>query len=194
MPSGRGQGGDRRTGRRGFGRARRPPDDPDSKEAARGRAIGLLSRRDLPAGALRGRLADAGFASGAADEAVDELIDERLVNDARYVEAAVASRTARGQGPVRIAMELKRLGVAADLVSGAVDARHPDWLERAADLRRRRFGAAPPTDARERARQARFLLYRGFTGEHLRAAFGAAVPEEEFDLEALEGSDEPIAE
>lgn len=193
MPSGGGQGGNRRFGRRGFGRARRAPDDPDSVEAARGRAIGLLSRRDLPADALRGRLTDAGFATAAADGAVEELIDERLVNDARYVESAVASRTARGQGPVRITLELKRLGLAPELVTAAVDARHPDWLERAVELRVRRFGAAPPSDGRERARQARFLLYRGFTGEHLRAAFGAAADDVDLDLEAIEGYSDPDA-
>jgi regulatory protein len=169
MPSGHGGGTGRPRGR-GFGRGRKSPEDPASAEAARGRAIGLLSRRDYPRRALKERLADSGFAEEAAESAVAALEDERLVNDARYVEAAVAGRTARGQGPIRIALELRRRGVAAGLIAAAVDAPSPQWAERARDLRQRRFGADPPRDAKERARQIRFLLQRGFSGEHIRRA------------------------
>jgi regulatory protein len=171
MRSGPGHGGKGRT--RGFGRGRKPPDDPASAEAARGRAIGLLSRRDYPRSALKERLADSGFAEQAAESAVAALEDERLVSDARFVEAAVASRTARGQGPIRIAIELRRQGAAAALVAAAVDARAPEWAERATELRRRRFGLEPPRDRKERARQVRFLLQRGFSGDHVRRALGA---------------------
>lgn len=161
----------------GFGRRRggRPPEQPDSAAAARGRAIGLLARRDYPARLLRSRLAESGFAPDAVDAAVTMLEDERLVNDQRYVEAAVAARTSRGQGPIRIALELRRQGVDAELVAAAVNGRSPDWAERAAELRRRRFGTAPPADTRERARQVRFLLQRGFGGEHVRHALGAGL-------------------
>jgi len=166
MPSGQGRA-------RGGGRGRKPTADPASAEAARGRAIGLLSRRDYPRRALKERLADSGFADAAAESAVAALEDERLVNDARYVEAAVAGRTARGQGPIRIALELRRQGVATALVAAAVDPRAPQWAERARELRERRFGGEPPRDARERARQVRFLLQRGFGGDHIRRALDA---------------------
>jgi regulatory protein len=173
-PGGGGRAGGKGRGRgRGLGHGRKPLADPASAEAARGRAIGLLSRRDYPRRALKERLADSGFADEAAESAVAALEDERLVNDARYVEATVAGRTARGQGPIRIALELRRQGVSAALVAAAVDARAPEWTERARDLRRRRFGADPPKDARERARQIRFLLQRGFSGDHIRWALGA---------------------
>ena len=39
-------------------------------------------------------------------------------------------------------------------------------------MRRRLFGAEPPTVATDRARQVRFLLQRGFSGEQVRAALG----------------------
>jgi regulatory protein len=175
MPSGPGHGGGGggRPRGRGFGRARKPPEDPASAEAARGRAIGMLSRRDYPRRALKARLADSGFVEAAAESAVAALEDERLVSDERYVESAVAGRTARGQGPIRIAFELRRQGVAAALVAAAVDARAPEWSERARELRRRRFGVEPARDAKERARQVRFLIQRGFTGDHIRHALEA---------------------
>jgi regulatory protein len=161
--------------RRGFGgRRKAPPQNPADPDAARQKAIGLLARRDFGSRELKGRLAQAGYESGAAEEAVADLQDERLVDDARYAEAAVASRIARGQGPVRIALELRRLGVPPDLVEAAVDAGSPEWATRADELRRRRFGRAAPTDPRERTRQVRFLLYRGFTSEHVRKSLGRA--------------------
>ena len=181
MPPGQGAGGGR--GPRRVGRGRRPPEAPDSAAAARGRAIGLLARRDYPRDLLKDRLTESGFEPGAAEAAVCALEDERLVNDARYVENALAIRTARGQGPIRIALELRRLGVARELVAGAVDARAPEWGQRAAALRRRRFGAAVPADRSERARQVRFLLQRGFTGAQVRHALGSGGQEMELLLE-----------
>lgn len=162
-------------GRRGFGRGRRkPPSEPDSPEAARQKAIGLLARRDFGSRELKGRLADAGYEREAADAAVTDLEDERLVDDVRYVESAVASRVARGQGPIRIALELKRVGIAPVLVDEAVDAKSPEWGARARELRGRRFGLEVPADQKERTRQVRLLLYRGFTMDHVRAALGPA--------------------
>jgi len=41
-------------------------------------------------------------------------------------------------------------------------------------VRARRFGAEVPADWREKARQARFLQYRGFSADHIRSALGAS--------------------
>jgi len=189
-----------RGGRR-FGGARgRAVEEPGSVSAARSRAVGLLARRDYPSRALKGRLEDAGFEAPAAAAAVTELEDERLVNDARYVESAVASRTARGQGPVRIALELRRMGVSPELVAQAVDARSPEWVERAQALRRRRFGPGAAADRAEQNRQTRFLLYRGFTGPQVRTALAragtaldddlaVALDEDATDTDGAEGPD-----
>ncbi len=176
--------------RRAFG-ARAPAltEEPASAEAAKGRAIGWLSRRDYPRDALKTRLIDVGFLESAAEDAVGSLEDERLVNDVRYVEGAVTSRTNRGFGPIRIRIELQRLGLASEVIESAIDAGSPRWSERAMALRQRRFGAAAPLNPKERARQVRFLLSRGFTGGHVRDALGAAGRDldlDEADLSALD--------
>jgi regulatory protein len=159
--------------------------------AARARAVGLLARREYPRALLEARLTGAGFAAAAAAAALDGLEREWLLNDARYAEAAVASRSARGLGPLRIALELKRQGVAAELIDAAVDARAREWDARAAAVRRRQFGAAQPRNATERARIARFLLYRGFSGRQVSAALGAAGRDEFADLELTDDGAEP---
>ncbi len=169
--------------RRALRGRRAPVEEPASAAAARSRALGLLGRRDYARAALEDRLTDEGFEAAAVDEALAALERERLLSDARYAEAAVASRIARGHGPLRIALELKRLGLAAELVTAAVDAGSADWDGRAASARRRRFGAALPKGAAERQRVARFLLARGFTGRQVSAALGAAGRDEFEELE-----------
>jgi regulatory protein len=44
-------------------------------------------------------------------------------------------------------------------------------VQLAREVRRRKFGATAPRSLGERAKQARFLQYRGFDAEQLRAAF-----------------------
>jgi SOS response regulatory protein OraA/RecX len=69
-----------------------------------------------------------------------------------------------------------------------VDGRSADWNLRAQALRRRRFGPTVPTAGVERARQARFLLHRGFTGAQVRAALGRAAGDSFEDLQAEAGA------
>ena len=57
-------------------------------------------------------------------------------------------------------------------IEAGLDAAAEDWAALAREVRRRRFGLSPPGDYAERARQARFLQYRGFSNEQIRAALG----------------------
>ena len=187
-------GADRR-GRAGFGRRRVAPQAPADAQAARITGIGMLARRDFARRALRERLIDRGYEPAAADAAVELLEDERLLDDARLVGHRVASRVARGQGPLRIRLALERDGLERSLVEATLKVCEVDWGAQARLVMERRFGTAPPADAAERAARARFLYYRGFTGEHLRAAFaGLGDGADPADLEpadfALDGGDD----
>ena len=55
----------------------------------------------------------------------------------------------------------------------------PDFAALCRDVRRRRFGAELPAEWKERARQSRFLQYRGFSSDHIRSAFGPDFDPEE---------------
>jgi regulatory protein len=148
--------------------------DPASARCA---AIGLLGRRDFSTGELRGRLERKGFEADAVATAVAELVDERALDDARYATNYVSYGAARGHGPLRIASELKALELAGELIDSAL-AGGPDWRALAREVRHRKFGPDPPADWTEKARQARFLQYRGFSSDHIRSALGA-----DFDLD-----------
>jgi regulatory protein len=135
-------------------------------------AIALLARRDFATGELRQKLGSQGYDAAVAAAVVAELIEERAIDDSRYAENYVAYHSGRGHGPVRIGADLRSLGVPADLVAAALET-GPDWRALARAIRIRKFGAEPPEEWTEKTRQARFLQYRGFSSDHIRAATGA---------------------
>ena len=155
-------------------RPRRP--DADAAEAdertVRTAALALLAGRDFGRAELVRRLARRGYPASVVDSVVDGLVAERLLSETRYVEQFIRQHAGRGHGPVRIRAELRERGVAGEEIEAGLEAAAGDWAAAAREARRRRFGVSPPGDYRERARQARFLQYRGFSAEQIRAALG----------------------
>jgi regulatory protein len=148
-----------------------PPERRGDLEAIRTAAIVQLARRDFSSFELRKRLTAQGYASDAAATAIGELIESRILDDARFAANFVAYRANRGQGPVRIAADLKAVGLPPELIDVALVA-GPEWRARAQAVRARRFGSDIPESWPEKSRQARFLQYRGFSSDHIRAALG----------------------
>jgi regulatory protein len=134
-------------------------------------AIALLGRRDFCSGELRQKLEAGGYDRNLVEEAVAELVAAKIVNDARYAENYVTYHAERGQGPVRIGADLRALDLPSDLIQIALDS-GPDWRQKAREVRIRRFGLAEPETWAQKAKQGRFLQYRGFSSDHIRAALG----------------------
>ncbi|MFO1400182.1 MAG: regulatory protein RecX [Steroidobacteraceae bacterium] len=139
--------------------------------ALRGAAATLLARRDYPRGELRERLLEQGFDAAAVDELLAGFVEQRVIDDGRYAERYIAFHAARGRGPERLRRELAERGIEPALIRLALEA-GPDWIALARELRTRRFGAGAPASWAEKARQARFLQYRGFSTDHIRSALG----------------------
>ena len=95
-------------------------------------------------------------------EVVDTLATQGLLSDERFAEAVVRSRRRRGYGPVRIRKELTDRGLSAEAVERFVAPRSDDWIAEIERVRRKKFGEQIPQSFEERAKQARFLQYRGF--------------------------------
>ncbi|MEM8685156.1 MAG: RecX family transcriptional regulator [Pseudomonadota bacterium] len=47
-----------------------------------------------------------------------------------------------------------------------------DWYALAVDVRMKKFGPGPASDFKDKARQMRFLQYRGFETDHIATACG----------------------
>ena len=156
---------------RRLGRSRVTAEEARNPDRVRAAAIGLLARRDFGSGELRRKLASQGFLEELAAEAVTELAEGGLLNDARYAENYVTWHAERGEGPLRIEAELKAIDMPEELIRAALDA-GPDWKARARAVRIRRFGLEVPESWPQKAKQGRFLQYRGFSSDHIRAALG----------------------
>jgi len=139
--------------------------------AAYSAAVALLARRDHSRVELTRKLSERGFAPEAVVQALAEMGESKVLDDSRYGANVVAYRARRGQGPARIRNELRRAGVAAETVESALgaDSDAPDFVALAREARRRKFGDELPKDWKARAKQARFLQYRGFSTDHIRA-------------------------
>jgi regulatory protein len=147
------------------------PELPAGAAAAR-TAVAWLARRDLPSEELRRRLYAKGFEAETVAAVVDALGRDGTLNDDRYARNYVIYHAGRGQGPLRIAAELRSRGLPEGLIETAL-ANGPDWEALAARVCRTHFGVQPPTGRAEQGRQARFLQYRGFSADHINAATGA---------------------
>jgi regulatory protein len=137
-------------------------------------AVTLLARRDYSTRELRAKLKERGYLENAIGPVLIDLEESRKLDDARYGANVVASRSRRALGPARIRSELKRKGVAAETIDQAMEGGAgevaPDFAQLARAARIRKFGREIPKDWKEKARQARFLQYRGFSNDHIRAA------------------------
>jgi regulatory protein len=132
-----------------------------------------VARREHSTAEASAALRRKGYEEAIVAATVAELQQERLLDDTRYAESLVRMLTGRGQGPQRVRHALTEAGISAEVAAAALDAA-PDWSLLAADVRRRKFGVRVPKDWPGRARQMRFLQYRGFSKDHIASALGGS--------------------
>ncbi|MFO7593808.1 MAG: regulatory protein RecX [Pseudomonadota bacterium] len=139
-------------------------------------AVGLLARREHSARELAGKLKSRGFADTVVEAVLARLEAERLQSDERFTEAYLRQRSQKGYGPQRIAAELRERGIDDPLISSqfrqAEEEGELDWFELAAAAYRKKYGARPIEDMKDRAKRQRFMQYRGFTHEQIAEAMG----------------------
>ncbi len=128
----------------------------------KGRALRLLSQREHSRSELERKLAKYEEEPGTLAKALDELAAKDFISEPRVVASVLHQRAPR-LGALRVRQELQQKGIAPEAIAEAVASLQHSELERARALWRRRF-EAPPVDAREYAKQTRFLLARGFAG------------------------------
>ncbi|MCC7485777.1 MAG: recombination regulator RecX [Burkholderiales bacterium] len=136
----------------------------------RARALTLLARREHTRHELARKLAAAGDEPAAVEAVLDEFAARGWLSEARVTEQLIHGRRSRF-GARRIERELSERGVSRETVAAVLPALRETELDRARAIWRRRFGR-PPANARERARQMRFLQGRGFEPDVIRKVVG----------------------
>ncbi|MCU7649529.1 recombination regulator RecX [Pseudomonas piscis] len=143
----------------------------DTLVAVRRAAMDLLARREHGRVELTRKLRQRGASPEMIDTALDRLTEEGLLSESRYLESFISYRARSGYGPVRIREELGQRGLQRSDIELALRECGIDWQELLRDVWQRKFAGQLPADARERARQGRFLAYRGYPMEMINRVF-----------------------
>ena len=133
-------------------------------------SLDLLARREHSRRELERKLDKRGFPGNLIDETLDELEQSGALSARRFAESFVSARAAKGHGPVRIRADLAKRGVDSSDFEDLLHDGSIDWTAIARKVRAKRFGRDAPADYAGRARQARFLQYRGFDMDQIDAA------------------------
>lgn len=91
---------------------------------------------------------------------VDELSENNYQSDQRVAEMTVRSQVRKGKGPNRIKLALRAKHLDKSLVQQ--DIAEIDWYEQAYQLKVKKYGFEVSKDPKIKAKQIRFLQYRGF--------------------------------
>ncbi|MCI5851624.1 MAG: recombination regulator RecX [Sutterellaceae bacterium] len=127
------------------------------------KSVSLLSRREYSRRELGEKLRRAG--TGEPPEKIEAVLDaleaKGYLSDKRFAEQLVRAKASR-YGRKRLEFELRQRGLRPDEISEALAGLEETEESRARAVWERRFSEAP-SDQKERARQFRFLLSRGFS-------------------------------
>ncbi|OGT01025.1 MAG: recombination regulator RecX [Gallionellales bacterium RIFCSPLOWO2_12_FULL_59_22] len=140
----------------------------------RARALQYLARREYSRAELRGKLLPYARTDGESGqpqpegprpENLDALLDDLTacgwLSDARAATQLLHAKRSRF-GTQRIAQELRRKGIAEELIGDVLPGLKETELDAARNVWQKKFGALPQ-DEKEKARQVRFLQSRGFS-------------------------------
>lgn len=134
------------------------------------KAIEMLSRREYSERMLSEKLFSLNV--GNADQigrVIDKVQDYGYQNDQRFTELFIRSSIAKGLGFLRIRQELKHKGINAELADKGIEGASGEgfsqdeliyrvWLKKFKTL---------PVGPKEKAKQYRFLMYRGFSSSEI---------------------------
>lgn len=129
-------------------------------------AMNLLARREHSRLELARKLHKRYSEYVLIESALDKLTADSLLSDDRFAEAYVSYRKRAGFGPVRISTELRERGVSELLISRHINDSEAFWIHAALAAKNKKFGSEKITTIEEKARQQRFLTYRGFRHNH----------------------------
>ena len=126
----------------------------------RGSAFAILAKREHSREELKNKLLLYGACPDELEPLLAELTGNDYQSDQRMAGMLVRANMRKGRGPARIQQELKKHHIDIELAED--DLEEVNWQQQAIQLRMGKFGEALPIEPKEKARQVRFLQYRGF--------------------------------
>ena len=123
-------------------------------------AFAVLTRKEYSKADLVEKLALYAMNRDEVIKLVDELATENYQSDQRVAEMLLSSQKRKGKGPNRIKLALKNKKIDTELIQEEL--KETDWNEQAYQLKVKKFGKTVERDPKLKAKQIRFLQYRGF--------------------------------
>lgn len=136
----------------------------------KGHALRLLSQREHSRAELVTKLAGREEEPGQLQSVLDELQAKGFISEERVIESVIHRRAGK-LGTARIRQELQAKGLPPEAMAQAIEQLKGSELERARAVWAHKFGEVT-TEPKERARQVRFLMSRGFAAEIVRKIVG----------------------
>lgn len=126
------------------------------------KAMDYLARREYGAEELRRRLQNKGASADVIERVLCYLQQHNLQSDQRFCENYIRYRAHKGFGPRRIQQELSQRGVDKAYIAEALAQVDIDWQQLAHEVLCKKFNTDEVPDLKTKAKQQRFLHYRGF--------------------------------
>ena len=148
------------------------------------RATRILAMRDHSEAEFRRKMAQssarAAMRNDEPAEAIPDALMEQVVawcyehswlDDNRFAQRYVNSRSRKGYGPQRIRIELAQKGIGRELAETVLGDAEIDWSAQALDAAERKFGLPLPQEWQQKAKVLRYLQTKGFFMEDIQAIF-----------------------
>ncbi|NAR57978.1 regulatory protein RecX [Acinetobacter haemolyticus] len=123
-------------------------------------AFALLTRRDYSQAELTEKLNQYAIDPNEVAILVTELAEKNYQSDQRVAALTLSSQIRKGKGLQRIKQALKAKQLDAELIAEELE--EVDWLDQAYQLKVKKLGEDVTKDPKLKAKQIRFLQYRGF--------------------------------
>ncbi|MBX3709740.1 MAG: regulatory protein RecX [Gammaproteobacteria bacterium] len=136
-----------------------------------------LARRDYSQQEIIQKLKKKGYFTEEINTVVAHLAQTGIINEPRFIENYIYWRREKGYGPLRVSMELRIRGITSEMIAEHMQITDNAWLIAAHSAWQKHFGSKlpnrfklrnmTPSDLKLKAKQIRFLQYRGFTQEQI---------------------------
>ena len=131
----------------------------------------LLGMREYSEYSLRQKLLARGYLTNEIEATIAFLLENNWLSDQRFCEVYIRSKSNRGQGLQRINYELKSKGISSSMIEAVLVENPIDWQQICNDTCIKKIESSNLTpELKCRQKLERFLRYRGFSGEDIRAS------------------------
>lgn len=126
-------------------------------------AITLLAKKDYSSGRLSSLLSKLTEKEEYVERVVRRLSDSHYINDTQLINNLIDKHIKKLHGPTRIKQEIRQKGFPQELIDQKIEESGIDWYSMAKEARIKKFSDTPPSEQKEKAKQIRYLQYKGFS-------------------------------